>query len=318
MQNMPSTPPPPTPQQTPPAPPATQALPGQRISAEAAAALAYGRPLTGWRLRAYTIIFEADTRAGRLFDLALLWLIVASVAVVMADSVASIHARWGPVLTVLEWGFTALFTLEYALRLACVRRPARYAGSAFGIIDLLSIAPTYLALLFPALQSLIDVRVLRLLRVFRILKLTAYVDEYGALGRALWASRRKVAVFLSFVLLAVTVMGTLMYVVEGPEHGFTSVPLSIYWAITTMTTVGFGDITPKTDLGRLIASVMMLLGWGTLAVPTGIVSAEFTAQRLPALLPTTRSCHVCLSEGHQPHSQFCRDCGAPLPPYGQT
>ena len=198
-----------------------------------------------------------------------------------------------------------------------MRRPARYARSAFGIIDLLAIAPTYLALLFPGLHALIDVRVLRLLRIFRILKLTAYVAEYGALGRALWASRRKVTVFLGFVLLVVTVMGTLMYVVEGPANGFTSVPTSIYWAISTMTTVGFGDITPKTDLGRLIASVMMLLGWGTLAVPTGIVSAEFTAQRIGVPSPTTRTCHACLSEGHLPQANYCRDCGAPLPPYRQ-
>lgn len=283
--------------------------------ADAGDAARYGRPLSGWRLKAYTVVFEADTRAGRLFDVVLLWVIVASVAVVMLDSVDRIHARWGPVFTVLEWSFTALFTLEYGLRLACVRRPVRYARSAFGIIDLLAIAPTYLALLLPGLHALIDVRVLRLLRIFRILKLTAYVAEYGALGRALWASRRKVAVFLGFVLLVVTVMGTLMYVVEGPANGFTSVPTSIYWAISTMTTVGFGDITPKTDFGRLIASVMMLLGWGTLAVPTGIVSAEFTAQRFGPLSPTTRTCHACLSEGHLPQARYCRDCGAPLPPY---
>ena len=286
-------------------------------SADSRDAQRYGRPLAGWRLAVYTVVFEADTRAGRLFDVVLLWVIVASVAVVMLDSVDRIHARWGPVFTVLEWSFTALFTLEYMLRLACVRRPARYARSAFGIIDLLAIAPTYLALLFPALHALIDVRVLRLLRIFRILKLTAYVAEYGALGRALSASRRKVAVFLGFVLLVVTVMGTLMYVVEGPANGFTSVPTSIYWAISTMTTVGFGDITPKTDLGRLIASVMMLLGWGTLAVPTGIVSAEFTAQRIGKLPSTTRTCHACLSEGHLPQARYCRDCGAPLPPYRQ-
>jgi voltage-gated potassium channel len=284
-------------------------------AADAELALRFGRPLSGWRLRAYTIIFEADTPAGRRFDLALLWLIVASVAVVMVDSVDRYHSRWGALLTLLEWGFTALFTLEYALRLACVRRPLRYARSPFGIIDLLSITPTYLALLFPGLHALIDVRVLRLLRVFRILKLTAYVAEYGALGRALWASRRKVAVFLGFVLLVVTVMGTLMYVVEGPGNGFTSVPTAIYWAISTMTTVGFGDITPRTDLGRLIASVMMLLGWGTLAVPTGIVSAEFTAQRFVPPPPTTRTCQACLSEGHLPQANYCRDCGAPLAPY---
>ena len=291
--------------------------PADPESADSRDAQRYGRPLAGWRLAVYTVVFEADTRAGRLFDVVLLWVIVASVAVVMLDSVDRIHARWGPVFTVLEWSFTALFTLEYMLRLACVRRPARYARSAFGIIDLLAIAPTYLALLFPALHALIDVRVLRLLRIFRILKLTAYVAEYGALGRALSASRRKVTVFLGFVLLVVTVMGTLMYVVEGPANGFTSVPTSIYWAISTMTTVGFGDITPKTDLGRLIASVMMLLGWGTLAVPTGIVSAEFTAQRIGKLPSTTRTCHACLSEGHLPQARYCRDCGAPLPPYRQ-
>jgi voltage-gated potassium channel len=221
---------------------------------------------------------------------------------------------------VLEWGFTALFTAEYVLRLACVQRPGRYATSAFGIIDLLAIAPTYLALLLPGLHALIDVRVLRLLRIFRILKLTAYVAEYGALGRALWSSRRKVTVFLGFVLLVALVMGTLMYVVEGPANGFTSVPVSVYWAITTMTTVGFGDITPKTDFGRLVTSLMMLLGWGTLAVPTGIVSAEFTARRMGTdsfntSTPLTHTCPVCLSEGHSSHARYCRDCGAPLPAF---
>ncbi len=293
------------------------ALPtGATRSAADGAALGYGRPPTGWRLTAYTIIFEADTRAGRWFDIALVWVILASIAVVMLDSVASISARWGTLFAVLEWTFTGLFTLEYLLRLSCVQRPWRYARSAFGIIDLLAIAPTYLALLVPGVHALIDVRVLRLLRIFRVLKLAAYVAEYAALGQALWASRRKVAVFLSFVLMVVLVMGTLMYVVEGPEHGFTSVPVAVYWAITTMTTVGFGDIAPKTDLGRLIASVMMLLGWGTLAVPTGIVSAEFTAQRLGRTRPTTtRTCPSCLSEGHDPQAKYCRDCGAPLPEY---
>jgi voltage-gated potassium channel len=272
----------------------------------------FGRPEAGWRLRAYTIIFEAETRAGRLFDIALIWIILASVAVVMLDSVGPVSARWGGQFDVIEWIFTALFTIEYAVRLACVRQPMRYARSFFGVIDLLAIAPTYLAFFFPELQALIDVRVLRLLRIFRVLKLAEYVYEYGALARALWSSRRKVLVFLSVVLLVVLVMGTLMYVVEGPRNGFTSVPIAVYWAITTMTTVGFGDITPKTDIGRLIASLMMLIGWGTLAVPTGIVSAEFTALRLRP--PTTRTCHECLSEGHLPNARFCRDCGAKLPP----
>lgn len=266
----------------------------------------------GWRLRLYTIIFEADTRAGRAFDLALVALILASVAVVVLDSMAAVHARWGSVFTVLEWGFTLLFTAEYVARLACVRHPLRYARSPFGIIDLVAVLPTYLAILVPGLHALIDVRVLRLLRLFRILKLGAYVHEFGMLGRALMASRRKILVFMVFVMMVVMIMGTLMYVVEGPEHGFTSIPVGVYWAITTMTTVGFGDITPKTDLGRVIASAMMLLGWGTLAVPTGIVSAEFTAQKM-GRAPTTRTCHECLSEGHAPSARFCRDCGAPLP-----
>jgi voltage-gated potassium channel len=274
----------------------------------------FGRPTQGWRLRMYTIIFEADTRAGRLFDLSLIGVIIASLVVVVLDSIASVHARHAATMLVLEWVFTLLFTAEYIARLVCVRKPLRYARSGYGIIDLLAVLPTYVALLVPGVNALIDVRVLRLLRVFRILKLAEYVAEFGALGHALAASRRKILVFMSFVMLVVLVMGTLMYVVEGPEHGYTSIPVGVYWAITTMTTVGFGDITPQTDLGRVIASLMMLIGWGTLAVPTGIVSAEFTAQRIHRE-PTTRTCHECLSEGHQPSARFCRDCGAELPPW---
>ena len=274
----------------------------------------FGKPLSGWRLQLYTIIFEADTRAGQLFDRWLIALILLSLAVVVADSVALMQDRFARHFTVMEWMFTFVFTVEYVARLVCVRHPLRYATSFFGIVDLLAILPTYLALLFPELHALIDVRVLRLLRVFRIFKLTAYVVEYQMLGAALVASRRKIMVFLSAVLMAVVVMGTLMYVVEGPANGFTSIPVSIYWAITTLTTVGFGDITPKTDLGRLIASMMMLLGSGTLAVPTGIVTSEMAAQRMrrPA---TTRTCHECLTEGHTPDACFCMHCGARLPPY---
>ena len=273
-----------------------------------------GKPLAGWRLRLYTIIFEADTRAGRLFDLVLIGFIVASVAVVMLDSMASVHQQHGRWLKGLEWFFTLAFTLEYIARLACVQHPWRYARSFFGIIDLLAILPAYLAVLVPEMHALIDVRILRLLRMFRLLRLTAYVSEFGALYAALRASRRKILVFLSFVLLVVTIAGTLMYVVEGPENGFTSIPVGIYWAITTMTTVGFGDVTPKTDLGRFIASLMMLMGWGTLAVPTGIVSAELVGQQTRRE-PTTRTCQECLSEGHSPTAKFCRDCGAKLPTY---
>jgi voltage-gated potassium channel len=273
-----------------------------------------GRPLSGWRLRLYTVIFEAETRAGRAFDLALIGFIVASVAVVVLDSMASVHERHGPWLKGLEWFFTAAFTIEYVARLACVRHPMRYMRSFFGIIDLLAILPAYLALLVPEMHALIDVRMLRLLRVFRLFRLAAYVAEFGGLYRALRASRRKIAVFLCFVLLVVMVMGTLMYVVEGPANGFTSIPMGVYWAITTMTTVGFGDVTPHTDLGRFIASVMMLMGWGTLAVPTGIVGAELVAHQADRQ-PTTRTCQECLSEGHLPTARFCRDCGARLPPF---
>lgn len=275
--------------------------------------------LHGWRLRVYTIIFEADTRAGRWFDQVLIACILLSVAVVMADSVPALGAHYHRAFQVAEWVFTALFTLEYLARLATVQRPLRYATSFFGIVDLLALLPTYLALLLPGAHALIDVRVLRLLRIFRVFKLSAYVVEYRSLAHALRASRRKIVVFISGVLMIVLVMGTVMYVVEGPENGFTSIPTAVYWAITTMTTVGFGDITPRTELGRFFSSAMMLLGWGTLAVPTGIVTAEMAAQRFssPTTLPTptTRTCHECLTEGHLPEALHCHHCGAQLPPW---
>lgn len=273
-----------------------------------------GKPLDGWRLKVYTIIFEADTRAGRLFDQCLIGVILASVAVVVFDSVASVNAKFGTLFDALEWVFTITFTLEYVARLLCVRHPMRYVLSFYGIIDLLALLPTYIALAVPEVHALIDVRVLRLLRVFRVFKLTAYMSEFQTLSRALAASRRKILVFLVTVLMIVLVMGTLMYVVEGPVNGYTSIPTSVYWAITTMTTVGFGDITPKTDLGRFIASFMMLLGWGILAVPTGIVSAEMTGQMRRGIT-TTRSCHECLTEGHLPEASYCLHCGARLPDY---
>lgn len=264
----------------------------------------------------YTIIFEADTRSGRAFDLILIAAILLSVMVVVLDSIAAISSRYGRLLTALEWFFTLLFTVEYAARLWCVRRPARYARSFYGVIDLLSILPTYLALAFPVAHSVLDVRILRLLRIFRILKLTSYVDEYRALSQALVASRRKILIFLSVVMMVVVLLGTAMYVVEGPQHGFTSIPTSVYWAITAVTTVGFGDIVPGTDIGRAIASLIMLMGWGILAVPTGIISSEMTAQRFgQRQLPTTRTCPECLTEGHEASAHFCKNCGAALPPY---
>ena len=271
-----------------------------------------GKPPGGWRLRLYQVIFESETRLGRLFDKVLIGVILLSIVVVVLDSVASKGAMTHRWYTAAEWLFTIVFTLEYVARLLCVQRPWRYARSFFGVVDLLALAPTYLALFFPELHALIDVRVLRLLRVFRVFKLTAYVEEYQSLGRAVSASARKILVFLSVVMMMVLVSGTLMYVVEGPQHGFTSIPTSVYWAITTITTVGFGDITPKTDLGRFISSAMMLLGWGTLAVPTGIVTAEMAAQRMQQATGL-RICDSCGAVGHLPHANFCMHCGGDLP-----
>jgi len=274
-----------------------------------------GKPLRGWRLSLYTVIFEADTRAGKAFDVGLLLMILLSVGVVFADSVASLHERHGRLFWWLEIGFTALFTVEYLLRLACVRHPARYARSFFGVVDLLSVLPTYLAFFFPGLHALIDVRVLRLLRVFRIFGLSAYVDEYHSLALAIRYSARKILIFLSFVVIVTIIMGTVMFMVEGPENGYISIPTSIYWAVTTMTTVGYGDISPATGLGRLIATVMMLVGWGTLAVPTGIVTVEMSQVRSRRAPATTRTCQACLTEGHLPDARFCMQCGDRLPPY---
>lgn len=263
----------------------------------------------GWKRRTYVVIFEANSPAGRLFDLTLIWLIIFSVCVVLIGSVDTVQDRFGIELKWLEWFFTGIFSVEYCARLWCAPRPFGYVRSFYGIVDLLAILPSYLALFVPGLHVLIDVRVLRLLRLFRLLKLTAYVVEYASLARALYASRRKIFVFLSFVAMVVLIMGTIMYVVEGPENGFTSIPISVYWAIMTMTTVGFGDIVPHSDLGRVVSSIMMLLGWGILAVPTGIVSAEFVSQKEQ---PVTRTCSQCLSDGHLVTSEFCRDCGASL------
>ena len=215
----------------------------------------FGKPADGLRASLYSVIFESDTRAGRLFDLTLIIVILLSVAAVVLDSVEAVSANHGDMLNAFEWMITLLFTVEYLARLYCVRKPLRYATSFFGIIDLLSILPSFLAiLLIPGAHVLADVRVLRLLRIFRILKLTSYVAEYGMLNRALLASRRKILIFLSVVMMVVLLLGTVMYVIEGPGNGFTSIPTSVYWAITAVTTVGFGDIVPKTDFGRAISS----------------------------------------------------------------
>jgi voltage-gated potassium channel len=275
----------------------------------------YGEPPPGLRRHVYHIIFEADTTAGRRFDILLVVLILLSILVVVLDSVPSLRADHKATMQALEWAFTVLFTVEYFARLLCVARPLKYATGFFGVIDLLSVLPTYFSLFIPGAAVFLDIRILRLLRVFRIFKLTLYVEEYTRLGEALRASGRKILVFLSVVLMAVLILGTAMYVVEGPEHGYTSIPVAMYWAVVTMTTVGYGDITPHTNLGKLLASFMMLLGWGILAVPTGIVTAEMSAQHFARRIAAGEggaACPGCGSRGHAAGARYCKDCGASL------
>lgn len=264
---------------------------------------------TRWQRALYTVIFEHDTPAGRAFDVALIVAIGISVVAVMLESVSSIRATFGGVLRTAEWVLTALFSIEYVLRLLCVARPARYATSFFGFIDLMAILPTYLNVLYPGAHYLVVVRVLRVLRVFRILKLVQYLKEAESLGRALWASRRKISVFLLAVASLVTILGSLMYVVEGREHGFDNIPRSIYWAVVTLTTVGYGDISPQTPLGQALATVVMILGYGIIAVPTGIVTAELTL----AGRSDGRSCPRCETLVARPEARYCDRCATALP-----
>lgn len=258
----------------------------------------------------HTIIFEAETPAGKAFDLGLLAAIVLSVLVVLLESVHDINASNHQLFYVFEWIFTIMFTLEYVLRLWLVNKPRVYAWSFYGIIDLLSILPTYLALFVSGSQMLMTIRILRLLRIFRVLKLTRFLAESQALKLALLASRRKILVFLFAVLVITIIMGTIMYLVEGPDNGYTSIPTSIYWTIVTMTTVGFGDITPETALGKAIASFIMILGYGIIAVPTGIVTSELTREKKEKL--NTISCPGCGTEGHEKSANYCFKCGAKL------
>lgn len=263
-----------------------------------------------WREMLYVIIFRADTSAGRAFDVALLWLIVLSVLAVIFESVDSLNADYGVWLRGLEWFFTLVFTLEYALRLVCVRNWWDYATSPLGVIDLLAVLPTYLSVFELGLQYFLVIRVLRLLRVFRILKLGRYVGEAELLIGALRAGRFKITVFLSTVLVMVVIIGTLMYVIEGVDSGFDSIPTGMYWAIVTLTTVGFGDITPVTVGGRFLAAVVMIMGYGVIAVPTGIVTAEiaYRAGRSKARL----HCPDCGAGQHDSDAAYCKTCGGKL------
>lgn len=264
-----------------------------------------------WRRRLHEIIFASDTPAGKAFDLGLIICILLSVLAVMLDSVRDIRLAYGHILYIAEWGFTILFTIEYFLRLISIRRPLTYAVSFFGVIDFLAIVPTYLSLLVGGTQYLLVIRILRVLRVFRVLKVLQYMGEARILLTALRASRRKITLFLFAVMSIVVVIGTLIYLVEGEENGFTSIPLSIYWAIVTLTTVGYGDVSPQTPLGRALASLIMILGYGIIAVPTGIVTVEMSNAMRAG--PTHRVCATCTAEIHDSDADFCKKCGAKLP-----
>lgn len=264
------------------------------------------------RTRVYRIAFEADTPAGKAFDVGLIVAIVGSVLAVVLESVSGFRLRHGTALLVVEWTFTVLFTVEYAVRLWCSPRPLRYARSFFGVVDVLAILPSYLSLFFPGGQALLSVRALRLLRVFRIFKLGKYVSEAALLMRALRQSRRKIAVFLATVLTLVIVLGSLMYLVEGAGNGFTSIPRSIYWAIVTLTTVGYGDIAPVTPFGQALAAVVMILGYGIIAVPTGIVTVELGAAARQLALEAGPPCGRCGLEGHDADARYCKRCGEAL------
>ncbi|MDH3814437.1 MAG: ion transporter [Acidobacteriota bacterium] len=262
------------------------------------------------RAQVHEIIFEADTPAGKAFDVALLVLIILSVIAVMLESTTSVAERYGQWLRTFEWVVTFLFTIEYLLRLYCVGKPAIYARSFFGIVDLLAILPSYLSLVIPGAQSLLVIRALRLLRVFRVLKLAHFVGEARELRAALRASARKIIVFLGTVLTIVIIVGSLMYLIEGEDHGFTSIPVSIYWAIVTMTTVGYGDIAPQTALGKILASAIMIMGYGIIAVPTGIVSVELAGVSRKKI--TTQACPECAAGGHDLDAVHCKYCGAKI------
>jgi voltage-gated potassium channel len=267
--------------------------------------------LSGKKLQLYEIIFESDTSKGKVYDIVLLVCILASVVVVALESVPTLPEPYNTWLIGLEWFFTIIFSLDYALRIWVVTNKRKYIFSFFGIIDLLSILPSYLGLFLVGAQSLMVIRSIRLLRIFRIFKLSRYVGEGQNLAQALKSSRHKIIVFLITILTSVIITGTMMYMVEGPVHGFTSIPKSIYWAIVTMTTVGYGDIAPQTALGQTLASFIMILGYGIIAVPTGIVSAEMVFQKNKEKI-TTQVCPHCLKEGHDVDAVFCKFCGGSL------
>lgn len=264
--------------------------------------------MSPWRESVKEVIFGSETKWGKLFDIVLIISIICSVIVVMLGSVVELQLQYSELFFYLEWFFTILFTLEYCLRLVSVHRPGLYARSFFGIVDFLSIIPTYLSLLIPTIKYMLVIRILRLLRIFRVLKLTAYMGEAQVLMGALKKSSRKIIVFLYTILTLVVVFGSFMYVVEGSESGFTSIPKAMYWAMVTLTTVGYGDIDPKTPLGQLIASFIMIMGYGIIAVPTGIYSAELIKTYHPGKI-SNKACGDCGKIGHDTDAEYCKYCG---------
>lgn len=267
--------------------------------------------LRPWQTRLHEVIYESHSKAGKAFDIVLLAFIITSIVVVMLDSVATLHHLYGRLFFVLEWFFTIAFTIEYLLRLICIRRPWKYVFSVLGIIDLLAIIPSYLSFVYIGSQSLLVLRALRLLRVFRIFRMVHFLSEMRFLHVAIINSIRKVSIFILFVISAVVILGSVIYLVEGPENGFTSIPQSVYWAIVTITTVGYGDIAPATPLGKLIASFIMLLGYGIIAVPTGIVTTEM-AIAAKNQKQENQACPSCGREGHDHDARFCKYCGTRL------
>lgn len=266
--------------------------------------------LNAWQRPLHEVIFEAETKSGKYFDVALIICIVLSVGVVMLDSVGGLRTTYGRLFYKLEWVFTIIFTLEYILRLLCIGRPVKYALSFFGIVDLLAIVPTYISLLFPGSHYLVVVRILRVLRVFRVLKLVSYLGEAALLTRALRASFHKITVFVCTVSTLVIILGALMYLIEGEENGFTSIPKGVYWAIVTVTTVGYGNISPQTDLGQFFAAIAMILGYSIIAIPTGIVTVELS--QAFGRHVTAQACPQCSREGHDDDAQYCKFCGEKL------
>jgi voltage-gated potassium channel len=282
------------------------------VAASGADDLATDPSFSSWRQRLHEVIFEADTPAGKAFDLLLLVAIVLSTLAVMLETVDVYRQRFYLPLRAAEWVFTVLFTVEYVLRLICVRRPARYARSFFGIVDLVSFLPSYISLLVPGAQTLLVVRMLRLLRIFRILKLARFLSEAAELRLAVFNARTKIVVFLFTVLTVVSIMGAAMYLIEHDHNaGFRNIPQSMYWAIVTMTTVGYGDVTPITVPGKLLASLIIITGYALIVVPTGFVSAEFVAAKSRASI-TAQACPSCGRHGHDADARHCKWCGEKL------